>query len=469
MITTALNFPVWDLNGINGGLLIAIIAVIHVFVAQFAVGGGFFLVLAERLGHKQGSDRILQWVHRHTSFFLLLTMVFGGLTGVGIWLVISLVTPGGTSLLIREFVYAWAAEWVFFLGEILALLVYAASFKRCREGVMAARDHMILGWAYAVFAFLSLFIINGIISFMLTPGGWLTTGSFWAAFFNPTFWPALLFRFGLSLSLAGMFGLITATGIRHAETREDVIRFCAQWICLPFLLMVGGAVWYGMALPGPVRELMQRNTDDIRPFVRAFLDAAPVLFLAGMFLFIKLPQRAYKPYVVVVLLLGLATAGSFEWIRETARRPWLVYDYMYSNGITLQDGRRMNEEGVLRVSGWAQLRAFAGERPHASPAEAAPTDAARADAAPVVLDASALNEEQQARFGRFLFTQQCSTCHGLGAPMLDIKPRVKGRGETGVNALLAAQGVISPYMPPFFGTEAEREILARWLASLEDR
>lgn len=460
MISTALNFPVWDLHGINGGLLIAIIAVIHVFVAQFAVGGGFFLVMAERKGHKEGSDRILQWVHRHTNFFLLLTMVFGGLTGVGIWLVISLVAPGGTSLLIREFVYAWATEWVFFLGEILTLLLYAASFNRCREGMMAPRDHMALGWGYAVFAFLSLVIINGIISFMLTPGNWLTTGDFWAAFFNPTYWPALLFRSGLSLSLAGMFGLITATGIRHAETREEMIRFCAQWLCLPFVLMVLGSVWYIMALPEDIRAMIERNTDDIRPFIRAFLDTAPILFLAGMFLFIKLPRKAYKPYVVIVLLLGLITAGSFEWIRETARRPWLVHGFMYSNGITLADGQRMNEKGVLGTSGWAQLRA--GIKTSLPGKDEAPVDSE------ATVKIAELSEEQRARFGRFLYTQQCSNCHGLGAPMLDIKPKVKGRGETGLDALLAAQGVISPYMPPFFGTKEERRVLACWLAGLEN-
>lgn len=467
MITTALNFPVWDLNGINGGLLIALIAVIHVFVAQFAVGGGFFLVMAERKGHREGSERILQWTHRHTNFFLLLTMVFGGLTGVGIWLVISLVAPGGTSLLIREFVYAWAAEWVFFLGEILCLLIYAASFKRVRERRMAPGDHMLLGVGYAAFAFLSLFVINGIISFMLTPGEWVTTGSFWAGFFNPTFWPALIFRFGLCLSLAGMFGLITATAIKHEETREEMVRFCAQWICLPFLLMVGGIIWYGMALPEDIRTMIQRNTDDIRPFVRSFLDAAPILFLAGMFLFIRLPRKAYRPYVALVLLLGLVVGGSFEWIRETARRPWLVYDYIYSNGITLADGRRMNEEGVYATSGWARLRAGAKRPLGEADGKAGDTEAQKDAEAKAETGLPALTDEERARFGRFLFTQQCSSCHGLGAPMLNIKPKVKGRGETGMAALLGGQGLISPYMPPFFGTDEERVILARWLSELE--
>lgn len=460
MTGTALNFPVWDLHGMSGGLLIALIAVVHVFVAQFAVGGGFFLVFAESLGHRQNSDHILRWVHKHTRFFLLLTMVFGGLTGVGIWLVVSLVSPGGTSLLIREFVYAWAAEWVFFLAEIITLLLYAASFTRCREKAMSPHDHMMLGWGYALFAFLSLFIINGILSFMLTPGEWVRNGSFWSAFFNPTFWPALVFRFGLSLTLAGMFGLITATGIRHSETREEMIRFCGQWICLPFIFIVVGAAWYGMALPEPLRDMMQRNTNDIRPFIRALLDTAPILFIAGMFLFIKLPQRAYRPYVAVVLLLGLITAGSFEWVRETARRPWLVYGHMYSNGITLADGKRMNEVGVFKVSGWARLQALGHD-----PAKAETDDLVVTGAD--IPDADALNEEQRARFARFLFARQCSSCHGLGAPMLDIRSRIKGRGETGVDAALAAQGVISPYMPPFFGTRSERKILARWLAAQE--
>lgn len=456
MMASASNFPIWDLNGINGGLLIALIAVIHVFVAQFAVGGGFFLVMAERKGHREASARILKWVHRHTRFFLLLTMVFGGLTGVGIWLVISLVSPAGVSLLVREFLYAWAAEWVFFLGEIIALLLYAASFARCRDGCMEPKQHMLLGIGYCLFAFASLFIINGIVSFMLTPGDWLHGGGFWSALFNPGFWPSLLFRFGLSLVLAGMFGLITATAITDSETRESMVRFCAQWICLPFALMVLGLVWYANILPEPVQSAMHRRTADIRPFVRAFLDSAPLLFLAGMFLFIRMPQKAYRPYVILVLLLGLSVAGSFEWIRETARRPWLVHGFMYSNGITVSDGQTMNEQGALATSGWARLRVRA-----AGPAPANATTTA--------LSPAAFMPGERDRLGRFLFTQQCSSCHGLGAPMLDILPRVKGRGEQGVSALLAAQGTISPYMPPFFGTEEERLILARWLAGLEGR
>jgi hypothetical protein len=42
-----MNYPVWELQAAGGGLLIALVAVIHVYIAHFAVGGGLLLVLTE--------------------------------------------------------------------------------------------------------------------------------------------------------------------------------------------------------------------------------------------------------------------------------------------------------------------------------------------------------------------------------------------------------------------------------------
>ena len=85
-----MNYPVWQLEFLGGGFLIAVIAIIHVYVAQFAVGGGLFLVLTEHFGHHRNDQGILDYVKKHTKFFLLLTIVFGALTWVGIWSTISL-------------------------------------------------------------------------------------------------------------------------------------------------------------------------------------------------------------------------------------------------------------------------------------------------------------------------------------------------------------------------------------------
>ena len=112
-----MEYPVWHLYEWGGGLLIALIATVHVFVSHFAVGGGLFLVLTERKAYREDSELILGYAKSYTRFFLLLTMVFGGLTGVAIWFVISVLAPGPTSTLIHTFVFGWATEWVCFVGR----------------------------------------------------------------------------------------------------------------------------------------------------------------------------------------------------------------------------------------------------------------------------------------------------------------------------------------------------------------
>ena len=80
-----MNYPVWELHAAGGGLLVALIAVIHVVISHFAVGGGLLLVLTEIKARRLKSEPLLAFTRRHAGFFLLLTMVGGAVTGVGIW------------------------------------------------------------------------------------------------------------------------------------------------------------------------------------------------------------------------------------------------------------------------------------------------------------------------------------------------------------------------------------------------
>ena len=232
-----MNYPVWQLP-FPGGILIALVAVIHVFVSHFAIGGGAFLVLSERRAYRERDPSLLAYVRQHSRFFALLTLVFGALTGVGIWFTIGLVSPEATSSLIHTFVWGWAIEWVFFFVEIIAAIVYAKSWDK-----LPARDHLIVGWIYLAAAWLSLAVINGIITFMLTPGTWLQTKRFADGFFNPTYFPSLLLRTAICILLAGAFGLVTV-GWRTSVERDKIVRWAAQWIVLGALLLPPLAAWY---------------------------------------------------------------------------------------------------------------------------------------------------------------------------------------------------------------------------------
>jgi cytochrome bd-type quinol oxidase subunit 1 len=101
-----MNYPIWELPA--PGLLIAAVAIVHVFISHFAVGGGLFLVLAERKARTEGDEALLGFVRSLSRFFVLLTLVLGALTGVGIWFTIALVHPQATSALVTAFVWGWA-------------------------------------------------------------------------------------------------------------------------------------------------------------------------------------------------------------------------------------------------------------------------------------------------------------------------------------------------------------------------
>ena len=231
-----MNYPVWDV-AFGAGLLIALVAILHVFVSHFAVGGGLFLVLTEQKARRNNDSPLLGWLKAHTKFFVLVTVVYGAISGVGIWFTIGLISPSATSNLIHAYVWGWAIEWVFFFLEITAALLYMYGWEK-----LEARLHLWYGWIYFIAAFASMVIINGIITFMLTSGRWVDNHKFWTGFFNPTYFPSLAFRFAISLALAGIYALITASVQKDTRLKAQIVRWSAWWI-VPSLAVLPALGW----------------------------------------------------------------------------------------------------------------------------------------------------------------------------------------------------------------------------------
>ena len=150
-------------------------------MSHFAIGGGLYLVVAERAARKAGDERRLEFVRKLSKFFMLTTVVFGALTGVGIWFIIGLLNPKATEALIHNFVWGWAIEWTFFVVEILAAILYFYGWKR----MSAEGPHDASAGSTSGAAWLSLVVINGIVTFMLTPGAWLETGELLGRLLQP--------------------------------------------------------------------------------------------------------------------------------------------------------------------------------------------------------------------------------------------------------------------------------------------
>jgi cbb3-type cytochrome c oxidase subunit III len=420
-----MNYPIWEIPHIGGGLLIAIIAILHVFISHLAVGGGLFLVLTERKAIRSGDNQLLEYVKSHTLFFLLLTMVFGGISGVGIWFIIALVSPEATSVLIHNFVFGWAIEWVFFIGEIVALLFYHYRFGKIND-----KDHMKLGWLYFAFAWLSLFIINGIIGFMLTPGHWVETGNFWHGFFNPTFFSSLIFRSGIAFMFAGLFGLVTAVFTKDEDFKSTLYKHCLRWMYISMVVVISGGIWYYFTTPGAAQLNLFKYNPAAKFFVNTFIISSIVFYLLALLFLLKSNKTFQIISVFVLIAVGLSWMGGFEYMREMARKPYVLNEILYSNSIFEKDVEKLNSEGFLKHAKWARFKE--------------------------------VTKKNQLVAGEDLFRLQCMACHTFNG-YNDIIKRTNQLTERGLEAKLTGLGKVNNYMPPFVGTQKELEALAAYL------
>ncbi|MBN2341114.1 MAG: cytochrome C [Deltaproteobacteria bacterium] len=418
-----MNYPIWELPTIGGGSLVALIAVLHVYISHLAVGGGAFIWLTDIKAVKDNDNQLLLYVKKHTWFFLLLTMVFGGVSGVGIWFIIALVNPAATSTLIHSFVFGWAIEWVFFVGEIAALLLYHYNFDKLDD----SSRHK-LAFFYFLFAWLSLFIINGILAFMLSPGKWVSTHNFWHGFFNPTYFSQLFFRTAAMGMIAGLFGYVTAIFTKEQALRMSLIRYCSKWLLLSIPAMVVFGVWYFYSLPDAARAAITDNAQMQRP-IQVLIVSTGVIFFFGAVLILRLPRTLQATVTGLLIGIGLSWMGGFEYSREVARKPYVLADVMYSTSVMKSDEQKINEKGVLKSAKWTEVRCTANE----------------------------------IAAGREMFNIQCLACHTVNGVRNDVVEKLKDYPYMGILSLLEGQGKFATYMPKVLGTPKEKASLALYI------
>jgi mono/diheme cytochrome c family protein len=490
-----MNYPIWELPA--PGLLIAAVAILHVFISHFAVGGGLFLVLAETKARREGDEALLGFVRALSRGFILLTLVLGALTGVGIWFTIALVQPQATSALVTTFVWAWAIEWTFFAAEIAAAMVYYYGWDR-----LDTKTHLTVGWIYFVSAWASLAVIAGILAFMLTSGDWVRTRHFADGFFNPTYLPMVALRTAVAVGLAGLYVLFAASFLKDDVLKARVAHWSAtRWIVPAAVLIPLTLLWYlsaaagaGVAVaetlgaksasPAALLAALFSTVNAGHPIVRGAARVAvlgTVLLVVASLALVALRARRYgRLEAGALMVLGIVSMGGSEWVREGLRKPWVIDRHMFVNGVRVGGADRfvaddpfsleaLGRRGVLATSPWA-----------AAPAAYRPGDPAF-EGLPVAERASL-----EAKAGQEVFRLECVACHTERAH-LGVLRLVRGKSVAAITAILDATakpvtadgqpaswsdpGVrvatwLGRRMPPFAGTEAEKRALAIHLARL---
>lgn len=438
-----MDYPIREFAA-GGGILIAVVAILHVVVSHFAVGGGLVMAALEASAVKRNDRPMRDLVKRSSQILLLLSTVFGAISGVGIWFTIGVVHPAATSALIHTFVWAWAIEWAFFLLEVITALAWVATWER-----VSPRTHLLLIRLYAFAAFMSLVVIQGILGFMLTPGRFPATASVADGFLNPTYLPGLLFRTGLCLALGAAWMAFAALRETDRAARARLSRVLAAFGAAGLGLAAIGWLAWEKALPGAVQQLFLGEKPLLAALATGRAHGVRIFVVAALLalLVVALPRLQSWPVAVLGLVACAGVLAGYERVREGVRKPWVLSEQMFSNGVLLSEIDALNEKGILSKAVWATKEAGGRTVPK----------------------------------GEAVFRAECSSCHTrdgylsirrvAGAMDADLATLfLTALRDDGANWKARAAGKDArpdyPFMPPFVGTDEERNALAGWLASL---
>lgn len=441
-----MHYPWWYVPFLTSPMLIAIIAVLHVLVSHYAVGGGLFLAVETSYAYRTDNREYLAYLKEHAGFFILVTVVYGAITGVGIWWTIGLASPLATETLIHTFVFGWAMEYVTFVLEIVSAFIFYYWWGR-----LDARTHRRIGWIYAGSAWMSLVLITGITAFMLNSGDWPQDRSFWTGFLNPQFIPQVLARTGGSFLLASLYVYLHAAfTVKNTELSHLIERRSARpalWGAV--LIVVGGIGWY-IALPESAKAALSAASvlNVLMVLIFVLTVAVFAMFYLGPY---RHPRWLSPGFALFFFTFGLAAVTTGEYIREAVRKPYIIYNVVLGNQILADEIPRLRQIGYLEGGTWT--KAFVAHR-YPQVMTAGTIDEARLLKLP---------EADQITLGEVLFQYHCNDCHAAVRGFSPVAQMIRGWTPEMIRTVVRYPEKAHFFMPPWAGTPEEVELLTKYL------
>jgi cytochrome d ubiquinol oxidase subunit I len=292
---------------------------------------------------------------------------------------------------------------------------------------------MLLLAIYSVAAWFSLFWINGILSFQLTPGRWVETHNVWSGFFNPSFWPSLLYRTVAAMAIATLAAcvVINIAGQFEREAKRELIGraslFLAPMVLMPFL-----GIWFLASMPADSRSWVLGGSVTMTIFMGMGVGASLLIgvYALGAFWYLKLSINGFTAALLCAIAFA-ATAGG-EFVREGVRKPYSIRQVLYSNSLRPDELEQTRKTGSVTVD-------------------------------PYPLRDGLYYPNDQLKTGAKVYRFQCGVCHTYDGANGVIE--LTGAWTLDQKRLNIAQlQRTKPFMPPFAGTAAELEALVQLLS-----
>lgn len=438
-------YPTFYVPGIGTAWVMGIIGVIHVVASHTSVGASFLFALLETKAYREDKPQLMDFIKKYGMFLLVFSYIIGSITGPGIWYAITVASPRGVGGLIHNFVWVWAAEWVYFTVEVIG--VYALVYL---IGKVDAKTHLKLTWSFALASWATMLLIVGILSFMMWPGhdNWYQTGSTNDAFYNINFFAHLGTRTGSMLVMAVIVGLMVASRMKDLDLRRSVVKFLAPIGLVGGLFAVMMFLYYLQTLPH--NAVVMLNTHLLPVYAQGMVAVFAVSTLWLLFAWWK-PHRVYTS-LAVALFAFIAVVGVWpeERMRESMRKPYVAGQYIYGNQVIARDvpGKGIvGEVDLIAEKGLLTLHPFIPDR------------------------LRVINDGNRLEVGRLLTKISCANCHALepGTPLRNIPDKFHGATDEDLIAGFL-QGPLKhgtqPYMPRIDLPEQEVRAIAHFLATV---
>ena len=446
-----MDFPPFYMDHLAGGrLIIGLIASLHVLINHpLAVGAYPLLTWMEWWAHKHNRPDIDRLAYRITFIVFIVTTTVGAMTGVGIWLSTSLFAPFGIGSLLRVFFWGWFAEWLVFISEVALICWWFLSWKKADTPEKKKR-HIKIGMALSIMSWLTMALIVAVLGFMMKPGEWNQSRAFLDAMTNPLYAPQLGFRTFLALMMATVFVWFASFFFtkQKSSLRHWLVYRLSHVLLVSVILTLLFGNWYWQRIP----DVMKANssvallTQEFMSWHDQFSSLLGWTLVAFLFIgVVGLSWSSLVPRWALVLpsIMGIWMLGHFERAREFMRKPWVIGEYMYSNGIHKDELAFLQSEGLLKHATYVKHH-----------------------------DVTEVNKVE---CGKDVFMLACSRCHstsGLNS-VLDKFAAMYGADKPWDNA--AMTGFIGTmhqtrtFMPPFPGNAKEAEALVAYIQHLREK
>ena len=449
-----MDFPSYYLDHLAGGrFIIGLIASLHVLINHpLAVGAYPLLVWMEWWAHKNNRPDIDHLAWRIAFVVFIVTTTVGAMTGVGIWLSTSLFAPFAIGSLLRVFFWGWFLEWLVFISEVVLMMWWFLTWKKANTPE-EKRKHIKIGVALAVMSWITMALIVAVLGFMMKPGDWNQTRSFLDAMTNPLYVPQLGFRTCFAFMTGAVFlwfAMFFFTGKKSAEIPDP--RALRSWLVyrLSHVVLVSLALtftfgqWYWSRIP----EVMKANSSvallsqqfmgwhgQFEMILGWTIGAFAIIGLIGLAEWRGMP----RVLLLVPTFMGIWLLGHFERAREFMRKPYVIGDYLYSNGIHKNEVAFLQSEGLLKHATYVKHRE--------------------------------VTEENKIESGQDVFMLTCSRCHsttGMNG-VVEKFTVMYGPGawdSTAMEAFIAGMHQTRTFMPPFPGNSEEARALVAYIQNM---